>query len=110
LISQSDVPAKLGTKCEQNADRLGKKLVTLNICNMYEKNKKFGWKSEKPFPAQVILLLEPDQDSTKLTWIVESEEAGIVQLAEPLLIKQTDQMIRKSLVQLKEYLRTRNIV
>jgi hypothetical protein len=104
LVSLSDGPAKLGTKWEQNADRLGKKLVTLNTCNIYEKNRKFGWKSEKPFPAQVTLLLVPDQDSTKLTWTVESEEAGIVQLAEPLLIKQTDEMIRKSLMRLKKYL------
>jgi polyketide cyclase/dehydrase/lipid transport protein len=103
LVSLSDGPARLGTKWEQNADRLGKKLVTLNTCNIYEKNKKFGWKSEKPFPAQVTLTLQPDQDLTKLTWTIESEETGIVQLAEPLLIKQTDQMIRKSLVQLKEY-------
>jgi hypothetical protein len=104
LISLSDGPAKLGTKWEQNADRLGKKLVTLNTCNLYEKNKKFGWKSEKPFPAQVMLLLEPDQDSTKFTWIVESEETGIVQLAEPLLVKQTHKMIQKSLIRLKAYL------
>jgi hypothetical protein len=109
LVSLSHGPAKLGTMWEQNADRLGKKLTTMNRCNIYEKNRKFGWKSEKPFPAQVTLLLETNQDSTKLTWIVESEEVGIVQLAEPLLVKQTDEMIRKSVVNLKEYLQTRNI-
>ncbi len=104
-LSNGNGPAKLGTKWEQNADRLGKKLITLNTCNVYEKNEKFGWKSEKPFPAQFRLLLEPDGgDITKLTWIVESEEAGIVQLAEPLLVKQTNEMIRKSLIRLKEYL------
>lgn len=107
LVSLNDGPAKLGTKWEQNADRSGKKLVTLNTCNIYEKNKKFGWVSEKPFPTQVTLTLEPEQASTKLTWIVESEETGIVQMAEPLLVKQTNEMIRKSLVRLKEYLRTR---
>ena len=107
LVSLSDGPAKLGTKWEQNADRLGKKLVTLNICNVYEKNKKFGWKSEKPFPAQVMFLLEPDGGETKLTWIVESEEVGIVQLAEPLLIKQTNAIIQKSLIGLKAYLQAK---
>lgn len=105
LVSLNDGPAKLGTTWEQNADRLGKKLVTLNTCNLYEKNRKFGWKSKKPFPAQVTLVLEPAQDSTRLTWTVESEEAGIVQLAEPLLIKQTNEMIRKSLIHLKAYLK-----
>ena len=65
--------------------------------------------SEKPFPAQVTFLLEPDQDSTTLTWTIESDEVGIVQLVEPLLIKQTDEMIQKSLVRLKEYLQERNI-
>src|SRR3990172_9117945 len=44
LVSLSDGPAKLGTKWEQNADRSGKKLVTLNTCNIFEKNKKFGRK------------------------------------------------------------------
>lgn len=109
LVSLSDGPAKLSTKWEQNADRSGKKLITLNTCNIFEKNKKFGWESEKPFPSQVTFLLESDRDSTKLTWIVESEETGIVQLAEPLLIKQTNEMIRKSLVRLKAYLQDKKL-
>lgn len=53
LVSLSDGPAKVGTRWEQNADRLGKKLVTLNTCNAYEQNRKFGWKSEKPFRTQI---------------------------------------------------------
>ena len=105
LTSLNNGPARLGTIWEQNADRLRKKLVTLNTCNIYEKNRKFGWKSEKPFHSQVTFLLESDQDSTRLTWTVESEEAGIVQLAEPLLIKQTNEMMRKSLIHLKAYLK-----
>lgn len=107
LVSLSDGPAKLGTQWEQNAGRSGKKLVTLNTCNIFEKNRRFGWKSEKPFPSQVTFLLEPDHDSTKLTWTVESEEAGIVQLAEPLLVRQTEEMIRKSLMSLKKLLQTK---
>ena len=110
LVSLSDGPAKLGTTWEQNADRLGKKLVTLNTCNLYEKNRRFGWKSEKPFPAQITILLKPEGNRTSLTWRVESEEAGIVQLAEPLLVKQTNEMIQKSLVRLKEYLQGKNKV
>jgi hypothetical protein len=109
LVSLSDGPAKLGTKWEQNTDRAGKKLVTLNTCNIFEKNKKFGWKSEKPFSSQVLFLLEPTQNSTKLTWIVESKETGIVQMAEPLLVKQTNEMIRKSLMRLKAYLQDRKL-
>ncbi len=107
LVSLSGGPAKLGTKWEQIADRSGRKLVTLNTCNIFEKNSRFGWKSEKPFPSQVTFLLEPDHDSTKLTWTVESEEVGIVQLAEPLLVRQTEEMIRKSLKRLKKLLKDR---
>ncbi len=107
LVSLSDGPAKLGTKWEQNADRLGRKLVTLNTCNVYEKNRKFGWVSKKPFLSQVMFLLAPDHDSTKLTWIVESEEMGIVQMAEPLLVKQTKEMIGKSLIRLTRYIKTK---
>ncbi len=108
LVSLNDGPAKLDTRWEQNADRLGKKLVTLNTCNIYEKNSKFGWKSEKPFLSQVKIFLESDRGLTKLTWVVESEETGIVQLAEPLLIKQTDEMIQKLLIRLKIFIRTKN--
>jgi len=104
LVSLSDGPAKLGTMWQQNAERLGRKLVTLNTCNIYEKNRKFGWKSERPFLTQVTFSLEPDQGLTKLIWSVESDEGGIVQMAEPLLIKQTNEMMRKSLVRLKVYL------
>jgi hypothetical protein len=108
LVNLSDGPAKLGTKWEQNANPLGKKLVTVNTCNLYESNRKFGWASEKPFLAQVTFLLESEGDITKLTWTVESEEAGIVQLAEPLLVKQTNEMIQKSLIQLQAYLEIHN--
>lgn len=104
LVSLSNGPAKLGTKWEQNADRAGKKLVTLNTCNIFERNKKFGWVSKKPFLTQVTLTLETVQDLTKLTWIVKSEETGIVQMAEPMLVKQTKAMMRKSMVCLKSYL------
>jgi hypothetical protein len=107
LVSLSDGPAKLGTKWEQNADRAGKKLVTLNTCNIFEKNKKFGWVSKKPFLTQVTLTLEPVQDSTKLTWIVKSEETGIVQMAEPMLVKQMKATMQKSLLRLKAYFQDR---
>lgn len=109
LVSLSDGPAKLGTKWEQNADRSGKKLVTLNTCNIYEENRRFGWVSKKPFPTQVMFLIESNSDITKLTWTVESEETGIVQLAEPLLIKQTNEMMRKSLMRLKAYLQDKKL-
>jgi len=52
----------------------------------------------------VTFLLEVEGTATKLTWVVESNEAGIVQLAEPLLSKQMNGMIRKSLARLKKYL------
>jgi hypothetical protein len=42
-------------------------------------------------------------------WTVESEEAGIVQMAEPLLVKQTNAMIRKSLIRLKAYLQDKKL-
>jgi hypothetical protein len=38
LVSLSDGPTKLGTQWEQSADRSGRKLVTLNTCNIFEKN------------------------------------------------------------------------
>ena len=88
---------------------MGKKLVTLNTCNIYEKDKKFGWISEKPYPTQVSFLLKLDHNSTELTWIVESEETGIVQLAKPLLVRQTKESMRKSLVHLKDFLQNRRI-
>jgi hypothetical protein len=106
LASLNNGPARLGTTWEQNADRLGKKLVLVNTCNIYEKNRKFGWRTEKPFLAQVTFLLEPERDGTRLTWRFESEESAIVQLAEPLLNRQTNEMIRKSLTRLRAYLRT----
>jgi len=107
LVSLSNGPAKIGTQWEQNVERLGRKLVTLNTCNIFEQNKRFGWKSEKPFPTQVTFLLEPDHDSAKLTWTVEADETGIVQLAEPLLARQMEEMIRKSLMSLKKLLETK---
>ncbi len=107
LTSLIGGPAKLGTMWEQNANRFGKRLFLLNTCNIYEANRKFGWKTEKPFLAQVTFLLEADKGVTKLTWSIESDEGGIVQLAEPLLIKQTNLIIRNSFARLKKYLQSR---
>ena len=104
LIGLRDGPAKLGTQWEHHANRLGKKLVMRNTCNLYEMNRKFGWKTEKPFPAQITILLESQSDITKLTWVVEAEEVGIVRLIEPLLVRQTNELIQKSLIGLKAYL------
>jgi hypothetical protein len=107
LTSLTNGPARLGTIWEQNANRLGKKLVTVNTCNMYEANNKFGWKTERPFQAQVTFLLRVNGTGTEVTWIFNSDEVGIVQMAEPLLIKQTSDMIRKSLNGLKTYLQSK---
>jgi len=104
LTSLSDGPAQLGTKWTQDTLRVGKRLITLNTCNLYEKNKKFGWHTEKPYPAQVTILLEPGQEITKLTWKVESEAVGIVKMVEPLLTRQTSHMIQHSMNRLKDFI------
>jgi len=104
LISLTDNPAKFGTKWEHMSDLLGRRLITSNECNVYETSHKFGWITEKPITSQITLSLEPEQDSTKLTWSVESEATGIAQLAEPLLVKETKARIQKSFSGLKAYL------
>jgi hypothetical protein len=42
-----------------------------------------------------------------LAWIVEYDAAGIVQLAEPLLVRQTNAIIQRSLIGLKVYMQGR---
>ncbi|HLF72891.1 MAG TPA: hypothetical protein VI524_00975, partial [Anaerolineales bacterium] len=103
-ISLTDNPAKLGSIWEHLSDLLGRRLVTSNECNVCETNRKFGWITGKPISSQITLSLEPEKDSTKLTWTVESEATGIAQLAEPLLIKETKDRIQKSFNGLTVYL------
>lgn len=104
LMSLTDNPAKLGTVWEHKSDLLGRRLVTSNECNVYETDRKFGWLTEKPLSSQITLTLEPEKDSTKLTWSVQSEATGIAQLAEPLLVKETKEAIQKSFSGLRAYL------
>ena len=101
LISLTNSPAKFGTRWEHMSDLLGRRLVTSNECNLYKKNQVFGWITEKPITSQITLSLQPEKDSTKLTWSVESEATGIAQLAEPLLVKETKDRIQKSFSGLK---------
>ena len=103
-ISLTDSPAKLGSIWEHMSDLLGRRLLTSNECNVCETNRKFGWITGKPISSQITLSLEPDKDSTKLTWSVESEATGIAQLAEPLLVKETKDRIQKSFSGLNVYL------
>jgi hypothetical protein len=105
-ISLTDSPAKLGSIWEHMSDRLGRRLLTSNEYNVCETNRKFGWITGKPISSQITLSLEPDKDSTKLTWSVESEATGIAQLAEPLLMKETKDRIQKSFSGLNVSLQT----
>jgi uncharacterized protein YndB with AHSA1/START domain len=104
LVSLSDNPAKLGTIWEHKARILGRELTTPNQCNVYETNRQFGWKAEKPFAAQMTFRLEPMEGNTKLTGSSEGELSGFFQLAEPLVAKAMRDTIQKSLNGLKAYL------
>ena len=104
LISLTDDPAQLGTRWEHVSDLLGRRLVTANECNVYEANQRFGWLTGNPITSQITLSLQSGHDATLLTWIVESDAAGIAQLAEPLLIKETKARIQKSFNGLQVYL------
>ncbi len=108
LISLTDNPAKLGSIWEHVSELLGRRLLTSNECNVCETNRKFGWITGKPISSQITLSLQPEQDSTKLTWSVESEATGIAQLAEPLLVKETKDRIQKSFHGLNVYLQTQH--
>ena len=104
LISLTDNPAKLGSIWEHMSDLLGRRLATSNECNVYETNRTFGWITEKPITSQITVSLQPEKDSTKLIWSVESEATGIALLAEPLLVKETKDRIQKSFNGLNVYL------
>jgi uncharacterized protein YndB with AHSA1/START domain len=104
LVSLSDNPAKLGTTWEHRAKILGRELTTPNQCNVYETNRQFGWKAEKPFAAQMTFLLEPVEGNTQLTWSGEGELIGFFALTEPLVARAMKDSIQKSLDGLKAYL------
>jgi carbon monoxide dehydrogenase subunit G len=108
LITLIDGPAGWGTTWEHRAVMMGKTFVSANVCNVFESKRKFGWISGKPFVSQVNFVLEPAGDLTRLEWVIEAEEAGIVQLAEPLLERLIREMLVRSLVRLKRQLYPRN--
>lgn len=104
LVGLHDGPAAAGTRWEQNSNLLGRQLLTLHTCNLYERNKRFGWITENPFQAQITFLLESKAGGTGLTWIIEAETSGLLRLVEPLWSRKTKEMMCRSLVRLTTYL------
>ena len=106
LINLTHDPARLGTSWEYVTELLGRRLVTLNECNLYQTNQTFGWITRKPIMTQVVLALQPVKIATNLAWSFESESTGIAQLTEPLLVKETAERIQKSFRRLRIYLQS----
>lgn len=87
ILNVSENPAKLGTTWTQISKLVGKELEVHMKANTYEANRKFGFQVDKPFPAQMLFLLEPIGSGTQLTFTAEAEPGGFFGVAAPLLSK-----------------------
>src|SRR6202162_4966927 len=63
----SETPVRLGTKIQTRARFLGRKIESPAVVSEYELNKRYGNKSEKPFPLSVRNIFEAEGGGTKLT-------------------------------------------
>jgi Polyketide cyclase / dehydrase and lipid transport len=74
---------------------------------VYEANRKFGYRVDKPFPMNQVFLLEPSGSGTKLTFTIEGTPGGFFGVVAPLLKRTVKGQMTADLGTLKARLEAR---
>jgi uncharacterized protein YndB with AHSA1/START domain len=106
ILDVSENPAALGTTWTQITKMMGREIQAQARVNEYEANRKFGSEVDKPFPAQLLWVLEPAGSGCTVTVTAESEPTGFYAAAGPLMAKAIRDSFSSDLNSLKAHLET----
>ena len=100
----SETPIKVGSKIQQRARFLGRKIESTVDVVEYVPNKRFATQADKPFPVRISNTFEPDAGGTKVVASFEGEPGGFFKLGEPILTRIAKKQFQAQLDTLKELL------
>ncbi len=107
ILNLSENPAILGTTWTQVSKFVGREVEARLKVTDFEANRRFGTRVDKPFPFQLVFVLEPVGAGTKLTFAAEGEPGGFFRVAAPLLRKSIKDTMTGDLASLKTKLEAR---
>jgi len=100
----SETPIRVGTRVQQRARFLGRKIEWTLEVTEHELNKRFVQKTEKPFPFAVTNTFEAEGGGTKVIAGLEGEPGGFFKIGEPILTRIAKKQFQAQLDTAKELL------
>lgn len=101
----SEGPLGVGSTYEQVATFLGKEILTTFQVVEYEENRKIKIESIKStFPITVTRTVEPQDEGTKVTAIVEGDASRVYKIAQPFMKLMVKQSVKSDYKNLKKQL------
>jgi uncharacterized protein YndB with AHSA1/START domain len=107
ILNVSESPANLGTTWTQISKIVGREIEIQAKVNVYEANRKFGFRTDKPIPFDMLFLTEPAGSGTNVTVTAVGEPGGFFGVAAPLLRKSMKDTLSSDLKTLKAQLEAR---
>jgi len=100
----SETPIRVGTRVQQRARFLGRKIEWTLEVTEHELNKRFVQKTEKPFPFAVTNTFETEGGGTTVIAGLEGEPGGFFKIGEPILTRIANKQCQAQLDTAKELL------
>lgn len=101
----SEGPFGVGSTFRGRFTFLGRQFEGNIVVTGYEPNRVYVSKiAEGPFPLETAYTLEPVENGTNVTFVVEGEPGGFFKLAEPLVVSMARRAYDTDLQNLKEML------
>ena len=101
----SEGPLGVGSTFKGRFTFLGRQFDGNVVVTAHEPNRVFVSKmAEGPFPLETGYTLEPVENGTHVTFVVEGEPGGFFKLAEPLVVSMARRVYTTDLQNLKEML------
>ena len=100
----SETPIRKGTKLQQKARFLGRKIESTIEITELEINKKVVQRSDKPFPVTITSTFEAASGGTNVVASAEAEPGGFFKVGEPIVARIAKHQVQASLETAKELL------
>jgi uncharacterized protein YndB with AHSA1/START domain len=100
----SETPVRVGTRIQQRARFLGRKVDPTFEVIEHEPNKRFVQKTDKPFSFKLSNTFEAEGSGTKVVAAFEGEPGGFFKVGEPILARIAKKQFQAQLDTAKELL------
>jgi uncharacterized protein YndB with AHSA1/START domain len=100
----TETPVRVGTKIQQRAKFLGRKIESTSEVVQHEPNKRFVTQTDKPFSLTITNTFEPEGGGTRVVVTLEGEPGGFFRLGEPIVGRIAKKQLQAQLDTVKELL------